>query len=265
MSIEEDILIQDFIKKTLSEKEKNEVLLRLKNDKNFRDKVNFEEQLIFNLNNTDWSISKNSNHPEVKEYEKLLKSDSTNLLKGTLQAVNSEYQLKQTNKNKPWLLYTGIAVVLVLFGLKVFSPFKTLPNELYANYIDLSELPSLVNRGDSKQKTLIKAQKLFETKAYDKSLTILEKEFTTVQKNKAAVYLYTGISQMELGQFNKAEISFNTLIESKLIDSPKGIWYKALLFLKQNEPSKAKKMLLQITESSNNYKYKEASEILSKL
>ncbi len=265
MSIEEDILIQKFLKNTLSEKEKEEVLLRIENDKHFRDKVNFEKQLIFNLNDTEWSISSTTSHSEIDEYEKLLRSESTRALKKTLHNVNAEYQLKQKKGNKSWLLYTGVAVILVIIGLSIFSPFKTSPDELYANYLDLSELPSLVDRGNSEQKLLIKAQKLFEAKEYDQSLRILENELSTIEKNKAAIYLYTGISQMELEQFDKAEISFNTLIESKLIDSPKGKWYKALLFLKKNELSKAKKILLQITESSSNYKFKEASELLSKL
>ncbi len=265
MSIEEDILIQNFLKNTLSEKEKEEVLLRIENDKNFSDKVNFEKQLILNLNDTEWSISNAINHSEIDEYEKLLRSEDTQALKNTLQEVNTEYQLKQKRRNQSWLLYAGIATILVIIGLTVFSPFKTLPNELYANYLDLSELPSLVDRGHSDQKSLIKAQKLFEAKEYDQSLAILEKQLSTIQKNKATIYLYTGISQMELGQFDKAEISFNTLIESNLIDSPKGKWYKALLFIKKNELSNAKNILHQITKSSNNYKFKEASELLNKL
>lgn len=265
MSIDEDILIQNFLKNTLSEKERKEVLLRIETDENFREKVNFEKQLFLNLNDTEWSISTNTNHEEVKEYEKLLKSESTKVLTDTISAVNYEYQLKQNRGSQSWLLYTGIAVILFLIGLTIFSPFKASPEELYVNYLDVSELPSIVDRGNSEQKLLIKAQKLFEAKEYRQSLDILEKELSTSQKNKATVYLYTGISQMELGQFDKAEISFNTLIESKLIDSPKGKWYKALLFLKQNNIKDATALLSEIAQSPDTYKSKEASELLDQL
>ncbi|WP_108808893.1 hypothetical protein [Aquimarina spinulae] len=265
MSIDEQILIQDFLNNKLTEKERDLVLSRMESDKDFLEKVNFEKQLILNLNDSEWSISSNTNYSEIDEYEVLFRSESTQTLKDTLHIVNSEYQLQQKKRNQSWLLYTGIAVILVIIGLTLFSPFKTSPNKLYAYYLDLSELPSLVDRGNSEQKLLIKAQKLFEAKEYEQSLDILEEELSNAQENRATIYLYTGISQMELRQFDKAEISFNTLIENKFIDSPKGKWYKALLFLKKNDISKAKNILLQITESSSNYKFKEASELLSKL
>ncbi|WP_025663704.1 tetratricopeptide repeat protein [Aquimarina megaterium] len=265
MSIDEHILIQDFLNNKLTEKERDLVLSRMENDKDFREKVNFEKQLFLNLNDSEWSISSNTSHSEIDEYEVLFRSESTQTLKNTLHIVNSKYQLQQKKRSQSWFLYAGIAVILIIIGLTIFSPFKTSTNELYANYINLSELPSLIDRGNSEQKLLIKAQKLFEAKEYDQSLSILEQQLSTAQKNKAIIYLYTGISQMELGQFDKAEISFNTLIENKFIDSPKGKWYKALLFLKKNDVSKAKNILFQITESSSNYKFKEASELLSKL
>lgn len=44
-----------------------------------------------------------------------------------------------------------------------------------------------------------------------------------------------------------------------------GLWYKALLYLKAGETENAKIVLLQIQESSSNYKYKEAKELLEKL
>ncbi|WP_405206779.1 hypothetical protein [Aquimarina sp. LLG6339-5] len=265
MSIEEDILIQKFLKDRLSEKERNEVLLKMETDSDFREKVNFEKQLLLNLNENKWSISTNHELPEVKEYEALLKSESTEELKNTLDKVNTEYQNIQKKKPRLWFLYSGAAIILLLIGITIFSPFKDSPQELYVSYLDVSELPSLVDRGSSEQKSLIQAQKLFEAKEYSQSLDILEKELSTMQKNKATIYLYTGISQMELGQFTKAEISFNALIESKLIDAPKGTWFKALLFVKQNDIEKAKELLSEIAQSSNNYKSKEASELLDQL
>lgn len=266
MSIEEDKLIQDFLRDNLSLEDKNKVLLKIEKDTDFRDKVNFEKQLFLNLKDTEWNFSLNTNHPEIKEYEALLRDEATQKLKNTLKQVNEEYQLKQKKSNIPsWLLYSGIAVVLVIIGLTIFSPFKASTDTLYADYLDLSELPSLVDRGSSEQHSLTEAQKLFEAKKYEQALTILEKEFSTVQRNKATIYLYTGISQMELGQFDKAENSFNTLIESNLIDSSKGKWYKALLYIKQNNLEAASKLLTEISQSSDNYKSKEATALLKQL
>ncbi len=267
MSTEEDILIQDFIKNKLSEKERNELLQKMEHDESFREKVNFEKQLYLNLNDNEWSLSKDKNHSEVKEYEKLLKDESTLALKNTLHNVNSEYQKTQNKSSKFWLLYASIAVVIFLIGVFIFSPNKTIPtNELYVNYLKLSDLPSLVDRGKTDQILSTEAQKLFEAKQYDKTLDILiNNGFEDVQKNKATIYLYIGISQMELNQFSKAEKTFDKLIHSKLMDAPKGTWYKALLYIKQNKIERAKEILSEIAKTPNNYKSKEASELLNLL
>ncbi|WP_299437000.1 hypothetical protein [uncultured Aquimarina sp.] len=263
--MEEDIVIHNFLRHTLSEEERNEVLQKMEHDERFREKVNFEEQLFLNLNDTEWSISKNTNHKEVEEYEKLLKNESTKVLTDTISAVNHEYQLKQNRGSQSWLLYTGIAVVLVIIGLTVLSPFKTSSDELYVHFLDVSELPSLVDRGNNDQKSLIQAQKLFEAKEYDQSLDILEKKLPTIQKNKATLYLYMGISQMELDEFDNAEKTFDNLINSGLMDAPKGKWFKALLYIKQNKVEKAKELLSEIAQIPNNYKSKEALELLEQL
>ena len=267
MSIEEDILIQDFLNNKLSEIERNEVLSKMEVDPNFKEKIDFEKQLRLNLNNNEWSLSKNRNHSEVKEYVNLLKDESTVALKDTLHNVNAEYQKTQNKNSKPWLLYASIAVILILIGVFVLSPNKTIPaNELYVNYLELSDLPSLVDRGKTDQILSTEAQKLFEVKEYDKALDILlNNGFEDVQKNKATIYLYMGISQMELNQFSEAEKTFDKLIHSKLIDAPKGTWYKALLYIKQNKIVKAKALLSEIAKNPNNYKSKEASELLNQL
>lgn len=267
MSIEEDMLIREFLNNTLSEKERNEVLLRIETDTDFKEKVNFEKQLFLNLNEDEWSISKAKELPEVKEYEELLKSNTTQELKNTLRNVNAAYQSTQKKKTGSWLMYSGIAMILMLIGITVFSlyPTKISPDELYASYLNISELPSLVDRGGTDKKTLIKVQKLFEDNAYSQALDILKKESGTIDKNKATILLYTGISQMELNQFASAEETFDTLIHSGLIDAPKGTWYKALLFIKQHKLTEAKVLLSQIVISSANYKSKEALELLEVL
>lgn len=266
MSIQEDILIQNFLKNTLSEKEKAQILSKMKVDKSFREKVNFEKQLFLNLNDSEWNTSNAYELPEVKEYEELIKDDTTKKLKQTLAKVNIEYQDKQKKKTKFRWLYAVAAIITILIGTYMLSIYNTASHqELYANYVNISDLPSLVHRGKNNKESLIKAQQLFEDKKYDETLEILTEEINTVEENKATVYLYVGISQMELNQFDNAEKTFDRLINSKLLDSPKGTWYKALLFIKQNRKEKAKEILNDIVKSSTNYKSQEASQLLKKL
>lgn len=266
MSIEEDILIQNFLRNKLSEKEKYLILSRMKVDESFREKVNFEKQLLLNLNDSEWNTSNAYELPEVKEYEELIKGDSTQKLKQTLAKVNIAYQNTQKKKATFQWLYAVAAIITILIGTYIFSLYNTTSyQELYANYLNISDLPSLVDRGKTNEKSLIEAQKLFENKKYSETLEILTKEINRIEKDKATVYLYTGISQMELNQFEDAEKTFDLLINSKLLDAPKGIWYKALLFIKQNRTEKAKELLNKIAKSPTNYKSQEALQLLEKL
>ncbi len=268
MSLEDNMLIENFLNDSLSEGDKRKMIARMKDDVAFRKKVFFEQQLFSNLDNEDWDLSKNpAVSDEIKEYEQLFKDTPSQELKATLATVNKKYQKKQNKGTTPWLLYAGVAVIVFFIGLTVFlqTNNQNSPQELYAVYFDVSEVPSLLHRGSDGKRSLINAQKLFEDKKYDQALHILTNELIGSEKNKAAIYLYTGISQMELGMFDAAAITFDTLIHSKLIDAPKGIWYKALLFLKMGEREKTREMLQRITQSSDNYKFKEATELLESL
>lgn len=263
MNIEEDILIQNFLKKNLSQQENDKILHRMKVDNDFYEKVKLEEQMFLNFNNDEWNIHTNTNHSDIKEYEKLLRDETTQTLKNTLNKVNQDYQQKQVKPYVSWLQYAGIAAVLIIIAVTIFWPSRVSTDQLYADYIDLSELPSLVNRGENdKNAGLIQAQKLFEEQNYDAVLSILQKE---IPKNKSTTYLYTGISQMELNKFEEAAKTFDQLINSKLIDAPKGKWYKALLFIKTNKLSQARDLLLELTNNSNNYKFEEATKLLKEL
>ena len=105
----------------------------------------------------------------------------------------------------------------------------------------------------------------------NKLLNDLKIEISTIEecelKNNSSnsnLYLYLGISQMELNQFEESQKTLNSLINSNLIDSEKGYWFKGLLYLKSNRINKAKIMLQKIIDNSY-YSHLKASEILIKL
>jgi hypothetical protein len=263
MNLEEDILIERFLKRTLSKKEQNIFLKKMGSDLMFRKKVEFEKQLLETLNDDDWSFIEKRNAPQIKEYTELLRSKEIQKLKNTLQSVNSDYQLTTKKKYKKWFLYASAAVIALLISISVFYPTFS-SQKLYADYIITTELPSFISREDSNQNSLVKAQQFFENKEYAKSLVIFKNEKQVSEKQNATLYLYTGIAQMELNKFKDAEITFNELISSDLLDAPKGKWYKALLYLKMEQIDKSKLLLKEIIKD-NTYNYKKAEGLLGEL
>jgi tetratricopeptide (TPR) repeat protein len=263
MNLEEDILIENYLKNTLSESDELDFIKRMSNDSGFKEKVTFEKQLLETLNENNWSFSENNPSNEVKDLEDVFKSDDVRKIKEAISIAHKEYVSNGKSNNK--FIYFAAASVAVLFS--VYSLFFTVnqsPNELYAEYIKTNELYSNISRGEEALLDgLAPAELNFKKKNYDKALPVFIKELSK-DENNASLYLYVTISQIELNQFSEAEETLNVLINSDLIDAEKGYWYKSLLFVKSNQLEKAKKQLEFIIKNSY-FKSEEAKELLRKL
>lgn len=263
MSLEEDILIEQYLKNQLSETEKKDFLERMSSDASFKEKVVFEKELFETLDENDWSFSEDIDVKEIEELETIFKSDAIKKIKESISLAQEEY--KGPKKNTVKLIYlVAASVALVFTAYSLFFTVKTTPNELYAVYIHQNEIYSTISRGDGDLvENLIEAETYFKEKKYGKALPIFIKELPN-NKNTASIYLYTAICQIELNKFTEAETTLNALISSDLIDAQKGYWYKSLLFIKSKQIEKAKKQLEFIIEN-NYFKHKKAKELLTKL
>ncbi|MFC4634818.1 tol-pal system YbgF family protein [Dokdonia ponticola] len=262
---EENIYIESYLLGNLSKEEVAIVEKRMSEDVRFRESVLLQKELYASLDESDWSFAKNVTPEKIQEYETLFKSKETAQLKEAILKAQSDYK-KNTSKNgRSLFYYLSAAVVIVMITISVLLSKDQTSQDLYVTYYTTSDIPSLVSRGGEDDSELINAERYFENAEYTKALEILIPKVATVTKNKASVLLYKGISEMELGQFEKAHTSFDQLIHSDLLDAPMGLWYKALLYLKMDAPEKAKTILQQISSSSSNYKYTEAKELLEKL
>lgn len=261
MNINDDILITQYLNNTLSDQERKNVLDRMVNDAEFKEKVLFEKQLLDTFDENKWSFIENTNAAAVKEYSELFKKEEK--LKQALEDAKINFNTpKKTNFN--WYLYASAAMIVLLIAIVPFVNNSSSSSELYATYINTTELPSLSIRGNDSNDIRTKAQHLFEQKKYEEALVILNKELDLSKKQTATVYLYMGISQMELNQFEKATTTFNELLNSGLMDAPKGYWYKALLYLKMKNKKDAVTILNTIS-SQKLYNYEQANDLLKEL
>jgi hypothetical protein len=69
---------------------------------------------------------------------------------------------------------------------------------------------------------------------------------------------------MELNQFQDAEKTLNSFIESDFVDAENGYWLKSLLYLKSEQIEKAKTTLSLIIKNAY-FNYKKAEEVLKKI
>ncbi len=265
MKMEDSLLIEKFLNDQLSPLEKENVLKRIEQDPSFRAQVRFEQELMDSLDPRGWNFLDPNEDPTITLFEEAFKSEKTQDLKRTLEEVSYNYSNQSTSKRSTrWILYSSAAMIAVIVGLFAWFNTNESPQDLYASYFDPTDLTSVAVRGDSTEDLLIQAEIAFEDKDYKKTLSIIDEQLKDLQNSKSAVYLYKGISHMELNEFNAAEDTFNTLIDSNLMDAEKGLWFEALLFLKMNDTKAAKKVLQEIVDN-NYYNYSKASEVLKKL
>lgn len=260
--MEDEILIDNYLKGELSEDEEKVFLERLESDIALNKKFQFEKQLFDALNEDSWSFTKERNK-ETEAYKNLLDSEDIKALKDTLKSTTTSYNSpNHSNKGKRFFYYLAAASVVVFLGFQFFLNQNVSNQDLYDDYIGLSDLPSFVSRNDEAN-TLYQAQRLFEDKKFEEALIVFQSSSGN-QEYKGNIFIYQGIAQTELGRYNEAEKTFNSLINSDLLDSNKGYWYKALLYLKQNRVDGAKE-ILNIIVSENLFNKKKAQDLLNEL
>ncbi len=261
MSVEEDILIEQFLRNLLSDEQRNDFLDKVSNDVDFREKFLLEKQLFETLNEEEWSYASNVDPGEVKEYATLYKNNAERLEK-VIEKAKANH--KRKNNLRRLVYFSAAAAALIAIFIN-FYPQKDFisPEEVYVHYASSYELPSLISRNSEDNTGLIAAEHSFKNKNYQEALNHIE-ALLEKDKDNSILYLYKAISHLELEEYDSSEKTLNALIDRDLIDSEKGYWHKSLLYLKANELDKCEQMLNIIIENSY-FKYKDAKEMLKDL
>lgn len=252
----------------LNEKLSREALIAFKKQM-FMDPELAEEVAItknlFALHETEsWDEIKVLNKDGIAYQEFLLSDDAKNITIAINSAKNS-YKRNSISPLKRYKKYHGIAASLVLLIALTytFTSDNNTPENLYADYSNLSNLPSLTQRSDA-DKLLSDAEQLFLNKEYLGAARSLELYNEKYDSKSANTILYKGICYLELKQYTKAEQLFNSLKSSDSLDKNKAYWYLALTSLKKGDISDAKKTLETIVKNSY-YNSKKSKQLLSKL
>lgn len=255
--------IESFISNSMSEEEMLLFEKQLENDAELKKEVELAKEINLFLK-SDF-INKQSNPPLEKELHTFLESEEASLLKNKLLKVKNDYKndsLKPKKKNY-FLVVASIALLVMGFlGYVLLNQHS--PEKLYQQYYSSNDLPSVIKR-DHRQNDLIQGVLKFKEEKYKTSITYFERYKVNTDKINEAVFIYEGVAYMKLNNYNKALSAFDNMIQSKSIDSSKGLWFKALLYLKKQDKTKAKIVLEKIVADSRNFHFKKAQELLKKL
>jgi len=253
--------IEDYLTGRLSDKDRDAFLNRLESDQAFKKQFEFEKQLFDAFNEDSWSYADKAD-PKVKAYKSALETAEFSALKQSIAKASKNYT-DNTAKPQPSgnLIYYAAAAVIAILIVFQFM-FKQSPNseELYYSYVAMEDLPSFVTRNDSAETEAVKAQELFDKNQYDACIPLFQDLLMSNPKD-SRLYLYLGIAQAEMENYEESLRVFDKLINSDLLDAEKGYWYKALTYLKMEDEEKALATLHKI-ESESLYHAEKAAELI---
>jgi len=157
-------------------------------------------------------------------------------------------------KRVNWWLYgsAAAACLLVLLWLRPWQQKTYTSNELYAQYAQSEPLPVMV-RGANQDSLQIRAAELFNRKDYAAALPLLS---ILVQNNpgEAQLQLSLGICFAETGVYDTAVTRFDSLASGPSIYKYDALFWKALVYLKQDNKDACRSVLKQIPADANNEK-----------
>jgi len=228
-----------------------------------------EEVLLSRQANLHLTGNFDSEHPNNKytqELRSFLDSDEAKKLKSTIQRVGNEHKLesKGAHQRRRYLLVAATVALLIVSSIGFFFLKDPGPEKLFAQYYTNDDLPSVITRDDGL--TLFENGVLaFQDANFQEALEYFEQYENETGSKEVSLSLYRGATYLELNNSEAAIQEFDQVIASNSLDRSKGLWFKAMAYLKSKDETKAIEMLIEITEDASNFNAEEAMDILAKL
>ena len=251
-------LIEAYLTDTLNEEQSRLFENEINQNKDLAELVSIYKNMKGFYDEDSWSSAQKDNKALI-ETKKQFKTQSFLNFKENLESYNIK---KNKKKRIPRYIYSSAAVILLLFSLSYFIISDTnSSSQLFSKYYDVSDLPSFTVQ-DYDKSALAKAEYLYNTNKFEDALAafnVIESEQDEFTPN---LYVYLGLCHMQLGNFEEALIKLDTLLQSDTLDNHKALWYKCLVYLKQDKSDKALEVLNIILEKSTNFNYEKAKSLI---
>ncbi|MCB0707264.1 MAG: hypothetical protein KDC34_18230 [Saprospiraceae bacterium] len=222
-------LIERFLWGELSEKELGELEQLRQTDSEFAATLAEEEELKDFLS-----------RQEARE----------NILNNTKELGQTFFVEKKSTRLR-WIYGLSVAAA-VLIGISLLTWIWAFPpstQELYQAYAVHYPLELTERSSDQDLRNLEEA---FNSGAYEKAIP-LQEAYLIENPDDNEGKLYLGISYLETGKAEDALAIFEALASGTSLYKEEGTWYKALTYLKMEQPEKAKSTLKEIPRESRRY------------
>jgi len=253
-------LMEDYLENRLSEEERHTFEKELELDSDFKKSFSVYKKMNGFYNEESWYLSKKDDI-SLENIKSIYNETEFTVFANRLE----EFKQKRKLKLKRKILYiTSIAAAMALLIISgnYFFTDSLSTSELYTTYYSENDLPSLTVQDDN-ENTLAKAEYLYRKQNYMEALKLFKQAEQDQYNPKLSIYL--ALSYSALNKYGDALMELDTLQQSSTIDSDKAYWFKALIYLKQDNREKSIEYLNRLTKDPTNFNYDKAKELLLKL
>ncbi|MFD0962562.1 hypothetical protein [Pseudofulvibacter geojedonensis] len=243
------LIIDQFLRGNLSDAERLQFKKEMFADPSLAEEVQINKNLFAMFETDEWEEIHHLNKDGVA-YEEYILSEDAKKIQQAITEANKQYRRTSISPRKrySWYAVASSFVILLAVGYSLWFTDSNTPENLYADYSDLSSLPSLTLRNDA-DKLLSDAEQLFLEKEYTNALIALELYEAKYKTSNPSTILYKGICLLETNNFNKAAETFTLLQNSNTLDSDKAYWYLAMTHLKRKDLKTTKSLLKEIVKN----------------
>lgn len=205
-----------------------------------------------------------------KKVNNAITEDRFMQLRNEIEEAHAQYHNAEKHlPNKQKRVFAAASVVasffLALFLILNLSVWNVSNNKLFDKYFEPYQANMTFRSADSElNSSLLTAMQLYENKRYKEALKLFE-EILQTDPSRVGLNLYSGISKMEIHEYENAGSSFNKVINDKFnLYIEQAEWYLSLCYMITGQDDKAVKLLEKIV-AENSFNTREAKKILRKL
>jgi len=250
-------LIDKYLNESLTSEELVSFNELVSKDEEFANDVDLQKQLSNHFND-NYSVIKNT--ANTNELNKYFRSDEAKNIKGVIEKVGNKHISKKTFKFPRTIAASLIGLFICVAGYLQFAN-----NGLYQDYYTETDMPSLISRGINSNKLSNKIVTAYQNKNFKEAEILYQNFITDNEILNENVYIYGGMTYLELKQYDKSLIEFNKMTISNSIDNSKGLWFTAMVYLKNDNMQQLNETLNIITKNSENFNYTKAKKLLKEL
>ncbi len=201
----------------------------------------------------------------TNELRSFLRSEEAKDIQKTIAEIGEEQTVASKRKGRSNMLMVAASVVIFLFAsLGYWFLGNPSTDSLYVDYYSQEDLPSIVKRGDDSS-SLEKGALAFQDGNHEEAVAYFESYKEAGGDLDPSVFLYLGVAYSKIENIEKSIENFDAIITSNSLDASKGLWFKALAYLKAGQSENAKTILEEIVSNPSHFNSNKAKELLGKL